>query len=676
MYLTFDVEQTEYPICLLSTSLRKDSIENEYIKPFGIEPKEIVALSLHQKVGVKKTPVKEIKQYIVDELVPTLTGLKTKYILVTDSEYFKVLTKQPKAEANLGYVMSCAYGPWEVIYVPSFQQIFYNPEAVRAKIAQAMQALLDHRKGSYAAPGISITHYADYPRTYEEIKKCLLRLYEMQKPLSCDLEGFGLKHYDCGIGTISFAWSKHEGVAFPVDLGPEGKLVRDLLKDFFTNFKPKIIYHNIAFDAYVLIYQLFMKDILDTEGLLEGLEIMLRNWDCTKQITFLATNSCAGNHLGLKDQSQEFSGNYSMGDDIKDITKIPLDKLLEYNLVDSLSTWYVHEKHWPTVVMDQQLDIYNTIFKPAMVDIIQMQLTGMPVNMKRAKEVDGILQKEIELARIQIMQSPIIKAFTSQYLDVKYAEKKNAEWVKKRITPAEAHQEFNPNSDDQKRALFFDYLKLPTINLTDSKLPSTDGETVEALINHVDDPEVKQLLEAFRLYNIINILTTNFMPAILGSIQGPDGWHYLFGNFNLGGTLSGRLSSSGPNMQNLPSTGKGHAMKLKYAKLIKSCFQAPPGWLFVGIDFSSLEDRISALTTKDPLKLSVYTDGFDGHSLRAQAYFPDKMPDIEFVKEDIPCYKANVGTTEIYFHANERIEYLGKNMTGKELYDLLTNQKL
>jgi DNA polymerase-1 len=66
----------------------------------------------------------------------------------------------------------------------------------------------------------------------------------------------------------------------------------------------------------------------------------------------------------------------------------------------------------------------------------------------------------------------------------------------------------------------------------------------------------------------------------------------------------------------------------KYAKLIKSCFKAPPGWFFCGIDFASLEDRISALTTKDPNKLKVYTDGYDGHSMRAFAYFGDQMPDI------------------------------------------------
>lgn len=62
---------------------------------------------------------------------------------------------------------------------------------------------------------------------------------------------------------------------------------------------------------------------------------------------------------------------------------------------------------------------------------------------------------------------------------------------------------------------------------------------------------------------------------------------------------------------------------------------APPGWLFVGADFASLEDRISALLTKDPNKLAVYTDGYDGHCLRAYSYWPDQMPDIVNTVESI-----------------------------------------
>ena len=120
----------------------------------------------------------------------------------------------------------------------------------------------------------------------------------------------------------------------------------------------------------------------------------------------------------------------------------------------------------------------------------------------------------------------------------------------------------------------------------------------------------------------IEKLLSTYIPTFENSVKAEDGWNYVFGSYNLGGTVSYRLSSSDPNMQNQPSSGK-------LGKLIKSCFEAPEGYIFCGIDYNGLEDRISALTTKDPNKLKVYTDKYDGHSLRAYSYWPELMPDID-----------------------------------------------
>lgn len=90
------------------------------------------------------------------------------------------------------------------------------------------------------------------------------------------------------------------------------------------------------------------------------------------------------------------------------------------------------------------------------------------------------------------------------------------------------------------------------------------------------------------------------------------------------------------NLQQLPATGT------KYAKLIKKCFVAPDGWLFCGLDFSSLEDRISALTTKDPNKLAVYEHHYDSHCLRSYSYFKEEMPDITAELEKVNSEKDKV----------------------------------
>ena len=249
-----------------------------------------------------------------------------------------------------------------------------------------------------------------------------------------------------------------------------------------------------------------------------------------------------------------------------------------------------------------------------------MQLTGMPLNMKRVIEVKHILQNERDNALDKIKTTNVIQKYTYR-LNEKWVEKRNSKLKVKRVTLAEANETFNPNSNPQLQDLLFNELGLPVISRTADKQPSTDSDTIKALKNHTEDPDILDLLNGLLEYAGVAIILANFIPAMEGAAEGPDGWHYMFGNFNLGGTLSGRLSSSKPNLQNIPASSK-------YAKLIKSCFQAPKGWLFCGLDFNSLEDKISALTTKDPNKLKVYTDGYDGHSLRAYTYFGDQMPDI------------------------------------------------
>ena len=680
--LTFS-EQDNYPVCFLVPTIRKDEIVRYYLTDYGITPDDAMVLDLHYAEGKKKTPMKEMRQYIVEELVPVWKDFDVQYVVCADAEYFKALTKAAKVDANLGYVMDSEYGV-KVVYVPNYRSIFYDPAKVTAKIAQGLTALAAHAQGDYEKPGTDIIHYAAYPKQLHEIEAWLVKLLEMNVPLSVDIEAFSLKHHTAGIGTITFCWNKHEGIAFPVDYHEEewidenggkhygrnvrNEPVRRMLRAFFEQMLQKAVYHNIAYDAYVLIYQLYMTDILDTEGLLRGMEVLLKDWEDTKLISYLATNSCAGNKLGLKDQSQEYTGNYAQ-EDIKDITRIPLDQLLTYNLVDGLATWYVAEKHYDTMVADNQYSIYEELFKPATLDIIQMQLTGMPLNMHRVLEVEEVLQAICDSALQQMRGSKIIQSYSYRMVE-RYIEKMHEKWKTKRTTIEEVQSStnpkvieaitFNPNSNLQLQDLLFNVLGMPVISLTDSKQPSTDGDTIEALLNHTTNPDVLDFLRALQDYGAVNKILTSFIPAMKAAGLGPDGWHYLFGNFNLGGTVSGRLSSSDPNLQNLPANAamliaaemlarfpmlnafvkKG---KLSLGKIIKYCFQAPPGWMFCGLDYASLEDRISALTTKDPNKLKVYM----GHTV----------------------YEVNINGAIHHIRDDATINFDGKTYTGEEFYD-------
>lgn len=635
-YIVFnDQEKSVYPIALMVRYLNKREMQ-PYVA--GIED-DVVAFTID---SAQKAKVSEIKTFAA-EMLKTLNQIQIEYAIITDGALFKVLTKTQKLDRVGGYVLPCVFPGYEhinMIYVPSPKQLIYDP-SLMAKVNQGMSALTMHRKKVYEEPGTDIIQFQAYPQTEKEIGEWLVKLVD--KDLAIDIEAYDLKHYNAGIGTITMCWNKHEGIAFPVDhqeivgatKAPYGKQVknhrvRQMLREFFEErakrAKTRTLYHNASYDIYVLIYQLFMKELLDTEGLLHGLKVMFVGFEDTQLITYLATNSCAGNVLGLKPNAQEFAGDYA--EDVKDITLVPYGRLLTYNLVDGLSTWFVYGKFWDKMVGDQQLDIYENLFKPMVIDIVQMQLTGLPVNMDKVIEGKAIMQADSDRAVSAIMSSPEVVALET-WLNQRYADKKNAEWKVKRMTADEADEKFNLDSPLQVQHLLYEIMGLPIIALTKTKQPSTEGDTIKALVNHTDNPSYKELLQHIVDFKAVNKILGTFVPAFEASPLASDGWHYLFGFFNIGGTLSGRLSSNGPNLQNLPATGS------KYSKIVKMMFSAPKGWLFVGLDFNSLEDRISALTTKDPNKIKVYTDGYDGHSLRAFFYFREQLPDIEDTVESI-----------------------------------------
>lgn len=678
-------------IAILCPRIQTSEIRKHYYDPFLSKMgKDVMVCDLYLDKSKKKTSAAQIKEYLND-LIPNLLDAGINMVIVTQPDYFKVLTKQGKTDATIGDVLPSILGDKLLVaYCPNYARIFYDPDKTKTRIALALESVERYCGGDTASIGQNIIKFAEYPKTNQEIIAWLDKLLAMECDLTCDIEGFSLKHYDAGIGTITFCWNEHEGVAFPIDyvvsktvdhegIQIENTEVRAALRRFFEVFKHKMIYHNICYDVYVLIYQLFMDHILDQEGLLYGLEVMLRNWDCSQLLTYLATNSCAGNELGLKVQAQEFAGNYAV-DDIHDITQIPLDKLLEYNLVDGLSTWYVYKKNKPIAVADQQMEVYKTIFVPAVKDVIQMQLTGMPINMGKVVALDKQLQKESSLLEARMNSLGIIQSFVDTLEDEKVIEK-NAKLKTKQITKADLGKTkdtivgFNPGSAPQLQRLLYseDFLGLPVLDYTDSKLPATGADTLEKLKNHSTDAEVLKFLDILIEYKASAIIISTFLPAFLKAKKGNDGWHYLFGNFRLGGTASGRLSSNNPNLQNIPSSGSSK-IKQRLAKMIKECFEAPPGWLFVGLDFDSLEDKISAVTTGDPEKIKVYSDGYDGHCLRALAYFADEMPDIELCPDGATAYEAIIGNENLYFHSEEVIEYMGKTMTGQELFDLISNQ--
>ena len=607
-------------------------IENYYVKPLGLE---CMAFSLYYEPNNKITATKA-KEYL-KKILPTLVKQGVSYLYVADSTYFKVLTKQRKAEPHIGYILPCTLQGYEhlnVVYGINYGQVIYNNN-MASKLELSLNALQCHIRGVSNIFG---------DITQEVIYEAPERLYELLEcpKLTIDIETTGLTIKD-SIVTIAFASSTSKGMAFSLT-------DKSLIKSFFEQYKGRKIFHNATFDVKMIIKECFMDSPEDYQGLLHGLYTMCRNLHDTKIIAYLATNNTQGNSLSLKDLSHEFMGNYAV--DVTDVTKLSRDTLLEYNLKDCLATMYVYDKYYPIMVQDNQLSVYEDLMLPTLRSIIHTELSGMPIDLARVYQVEKELN-QIKTGYInQIFSSELVLKVQS-LLNQKAMDKYNSTH-KKQKTLDEFDVKFNPNSNQHLQILLYSVMQLPVLDYTKSKEPATGGDTLKKLLNHTKDIE---LLEALIGYMSVEKILATFIPAFKKAVL-RDGYAYLHGNFNITGTVSGRLSSSKPNLTQIPSNST-------YGKLIKTCFKAPKGWIFCGADFNALESRINTLLTKDENKLKVFLDGLDSHSFNAYSFWKDQMPKIQQANQNELCIKLNGE----YLKSDDVIHYKGKSYTVKEFYE-------
>lgn len=647
-HILFDEPHENYPIAILAKqgALMKREMERHYIEPLlqlGAARHNVVALSLATNEK-NQTPAKLVKEYVEGELLPLLKEQQTRYVYVTDSAYYKHLTKA-KPDAEWGNVLPCVIPGYEDIFVTmgvNHQQLIFNP-GLSDKLQLGLIAIASHARGGYKPVGQDLLRDVTYVYRNEvtKAKTELEKLMDLPE-LTCDIEGFSLSMFESGIATICFGTSSHDGLQIQCDYqetteqpdadGNYGVYVpnpemRDVLKDFFTRYKGRITYHRANHDVKVLIYTLWMTHDLDRDGMFDGLDIMTPRMDDTKVIAYLALNSTAKVSYGLKDLAQQHAGSWAQ-DDIKDIRKIPLNKLMQYNMVDGVATWWVKEKLYPKMVADGQQKLYEGLMLESLALIVHIELVGMPMCPKTLLEVEQeLLGYRDEYAHVIASHAKVLELNTILQTEAMIAANAKLK-VKQHPLSHFKGVTFNPGSPQQMAKLLYELIGLPIIDKTKTGQPATGTKIIKRLMDHHLAASFKDLLQALVDFSAVDKVLTSFIPAFKAGRLKADGRIYLHGSFNLGGTISGRLSSSDPNLQNLPAGSK-------YGKAIKRIFQAAIGWVMGGADFAALEDRINALLTRDPNKIKVYTDGYDGHSLRAFSYWPDKFPGIMNTVESI-----------------------------------------
>ncbi len=168
----------------------------------------------------------------------------------------------------------------------------------------------------------------------------------------------------------------------------------------------------------------------------------------------------------------------------------------------------------------------------------------------------------------------------------------------------DAGTEFNLGSPKQLSELLFDTLNLDRRKSRKTKTGySTDAATLEKLRG--DHPVIDAVVE----YRTLSKLKSTYADALPDLVRADTG--RIHTDFNQAITATGRLSSSSPNLQNIP-------IRTEFSRKIRAAFVPQPGWQLVAADYSQIELRILAHLSQEPVLIDAYQTGEDVHGLTAR----------------------------------------------------------
>jgi DNA polymerase-1 len=271
----------------------------------------------------------------------------------------------------------------------------------------------------------------------------------------------------------------------------------------------------------------------------------------------------------------------------KGASQIPFDQVdiqraTDYSAEDADVTLQLHHAVWPRVEKDAKLKrIYSEIEIPVSSVLLTMERNGVLIDgAQLSRQGQELGQKMFEL------------------------EKKAHEL---------AGGPFNLGSPKQLCEILFDRMKIKVVKKTPSGAPSTDEEVLEKLA--LDYPICATLLE----HRGVAKLKSTYTDKLPRMVHGKTGRVHT--NYAQAVAVTGRLSSTDPNLQNIP-------VRTAEGRRIREAFVAPPGSKIVSADYSQIELRIMAHLSADPSLLEAFGKGEDVHRHTASEVFDTAPGDV------------------------------------------------
>lgn len=261
---------------------------------------------------------------------------------------------------------------------------------------------------------------------------------------------------------------------------------------------------------------------------------------------------------------------------------VPIEKAGFYGAEDADITLRLHEKMYPELKQTPSLlKVFHEIEMPVLSVLARMERYGV------------LIDKDI-LARQGASVSAKIKTLEDQIY-------------------ALAGEEFNISSPAQLGVILFDKLGLPARKKTPTGKPSTAENVLEDLAFDYELP--KFILE----YRSLTKLRSTYIEALPSQIDSKTGRVHT--SYQQAVASTGRLSSSDPNLQNIP-------IRTEEGRKIRQAFVAPKGYVLLAADYSQIELRIMAHLSNDPGLISAFEKGLDVHKATAAEMHGWRVEDV------------------------------------------------
>jgi DNA polymerase-1 len=292
-----------------------------------------------------------------------------------------------------------------------------------------------------------------------------------------------------------------------------------------------------------------------------------------------ALDELARERLGM--EMQTYAGVAGKGRRERPFAEVPLADAARYCCADSEMVLRLEAAFRPELEDHRLLPLLATIEMPLVPVLLEMETTGVLIDRALLGEIGRGFAKELAALELEIYRA--------------------------------AGGDFNINSTPQLRTVLFDKLQLPVLKRTKTGA-STDFEVLEQLA--ATGHEVPRLMIEYRE---LSKLKSTYVDALPGFIH--PGTGRVHTSYNQTGAATGRLSSSDPNLQNIP-------VRTPRGEEIRRAFIAAPGHVLLTADYSQIELRLLAHLSGDPAFVEAFERGGDIHRQTAAVIFGVREEDV------------------------------------------------